>query len=67
MLWREAENPAPISKLGWWSESRKSPRFTYWVGVIALSLALFFGIVASVLSAAQVWVSYNAWKRPKVS
>jgi hypothetical protein len=61
-LWLDADDPAPVSKLGWWSEGKKSPRFVYWAGVIALSIAVFFGVVASVLSAVQVWLTYCAWK-----
>ena len=61
-LWLEADNPAPVTKFGWWSESKKSPRFTYWAGTIALGFALFFGIIATILSALQVWISYCAWK-----
>jgi hypothetical protein len=62
LLWLEADNPAPVSKVGWWSESKKSPRFTYWAGLIALTFAVFFGVTATMLSALQVWISYRAWK-----
>lgn len=62
MLWQESENPAPVSRIGKWSESRKSPRFTWWAGVIALSIAVFFGLLATLLSAVQVWISYSSWK-----
>jgi hypothetical protein len=61
-LWREADDPAPITRLGWWSESKRNPRFTYWAGVVALSFAVFFGVVATILSAMQVWISYCAWR-----
>ncbi|KAF2665527.1 hypothetical protein BT63DRAFT_67874 [Microthyrium microscopicum] len=61
-LWLDADDPAPVSKLGWWSESKKSPRSMYWAGVLALTFAVFFGILASVFSALQVWISYCAWK-----
>jgi hypothetical protein len=66
-LWKEADEPAPVSQLGWWSESKKSPRFTYWAGIIALSFAVVFGILATVLSALQVWISYCTWKNDPMS
>jgi hypothetical protein len=66
-LWLEADNPAPVSKIGWWSEGKNSPRFTYWATNIALSFAVFFGITATMLSAAQVLISYRAWKEPNPS
>jgi hypothetical protein len=61
-LWREADDPTPITRLGWWSESKKSPRFTYWAGVVALSFAIFFVVMATILSGLQVWISYCTWK-----
>lgn len=61
MLWQESENPAPIGRIGRWSESRKSPRFQWWAAMVALSIAIFFGIVASILSAIQVWITYSSW------
>lgn len=66
-LWLDANDPAPVSKLGWWSESKKSPRFTYWAGVDALTIAVFFGLLASILSAVQVWITYCAWKNDPMS
>jgi hypothetical protein len=62
VLWLEADNPAPVSQAGWWSESKKSPRFNYWAGVIALSFAVLFGIVSTTLGALQVWISYCTWR-----
>lgn len=61
LLWKEAEDPTPITAMGKWSDSNKSPRFMYWAGVIAVSIAIFFGIVATVLGALQVWISYCSW------
>ena len=51
MLWKEAEDPIPITAMGKWSESKKSPRFMYWAGVVAVSIATFFGSVATALGA----------------
>ncbi|KAH0544928.1 hypothetical protein FGG08_001008 [Glutinoglossum americanum] len=59
---KEVEDPTPMTWVEKWADSKKSPRFTYWVGFIALCFALFFGIVASVLGAIQVWISYCAWQ-----
>ena len=50
----EAEDPKPtgyFSKLG---DRKKSPRFMYWCGVLALSVAIMFGIVSTMLGALQV-------------
>jgi len=47
-----------------WSDRRKSPRFMYWAGVLALVLAFLFGIFATVLGVLRVWISYCGWKGP---
>jgi hypothetical protein len=60
-LWKEADDPTPITMIERWSESRKNPRFTYWCTVVSLIIAISFGIVATVLSAVQVWISYCSW------
>lgn len=60
-LWKEAEDPTPVTMLERWSESRKNPRFTYWCTVVSLSIAIAFGFVATALGALQVWISYCAW------
>ncbi|KAM7184915.1 hypothetical protein V8F20_012007 [Naviculisporaceae sp. PSN 640] len=60
-LWKEAEDPTPVTMVERWSESRKNPRFTYWCTVVSLSIAIAFGAVATVLGALQVWISYCGW------
>ncbi|KAI9755414.1 MAG: hypothetical protein M1815_005049 [Lichina confinis] len=59
---REVEDPTPMAWHEKWSDRRKSPRFTYWAAVIALSVALLFGIAATVLGALQVYISYCSWQ-----
>ncbi|KAK4209808.1 hypothetical protein QBC37DRAFT_45376 [Rhypophila decipiens] len=60
-LWKEAEDPTPVTIVERWSESRKNPRFTYWCTVVSLSIAIAFGAVATMLGALQVWISYCSW------
>ena len=59
---KEVEDPTPMTWYEKWSDRRKSPRYTYWAGVIALGFALFFGITATILGALQVWISYCSWQ-----
>jgi hypothetical protein len=57
-LLKEVEDPTPMTWYERWSDRRKAPRYTYWAGVMALALALFFGIASTVLGALQVWIGY---------
>ena len=59
---KEVEDPIPMTWYEKWSDRRKSPRYTYWAGVIALGFALFFSITATILGALQVWISYCSWQ-----
>ncbi|KAH8898204.1 hypothetical protein GQ53DRAFT_817499 [Thozetella sp. PMI_491] len=52
-LWKEADDPAPITLIERWSESRRNPRFTYWCTVVSITIAILFGMVATGLSAVQ--------------
>ncbi len=60
-LWKEADDPTPVTTIERWSESRRNPRFTYWCTVVSLTIAIMFGISATVLAALQVWISYCTW------
>jgi len=60
-LWREADDPTPVTEIGRWSESRRNPRFTYWCAFLSLTLALMFGVAATILGALQVWISFCSW------
>ncbi|KAK4209730.1 hypothetical protein QBC37DRAFT_429942 [Rhypophila decipiens] len=60
-LCSEAEDPEPTSSIGKYTERRKSPRFTYWCGLVAIMVAIAFGLVSTVLAALQVWISYCSW------
>ncbi len=61
VLWKEIENPAPITRIERWSDKRKSSRWSTWWVVLGLGFAVLFGVVATALSAVQVWISYCAW------
>ncbi|KAK6856658.1 hypothetical protein PG990_011503 [Apiospora arundinis] len=50
-LWIEAEDPTPITTVGKWSDSKKSGRYVYWAGFMALVIAIIFGIAATALAA----------------
>lgn len=56
-LWREADDPTPISRIEKWSEARRNPRFTYWCAVVSIVIAASFGLLALGLGAVQVWVA----------
>ena len=60
-LWREADDPTPTTQMGRWTEAKRNPRFTYWCTALSLAFAITFGLVATVLSAVQVWISYCDW------
>ncbi|KAK8109766.1 hypothetical protein PG999_007903 [Apiospora kogelbergensis] len=60
-LWIEAEDPTPITTVGNWSDSKKSGRYVYWAGFMAIVIAIIFGIAATALAAVQVWISWCAW------
>ncbi|KAK8024336.1 hypothetical protein PG993_012402 [Apiospora rasikravindrae] len=60
-LWVEAEDPTPITTVGKWSDSKKSGRYVYWAGFVALVIVILFGIAATVLAALQVWISWCSW------
>ena len=57
-LLKEVEEPTPMTWYERFSDRRKSPRYSYWCTVIAIVLALFFGIASTVLGALQVWMGY---------
>jgi len=61
---QEVAEPTPMSWHEKWSDRRKSPRYMYWAGALALMLAFLFGNFATVLGALQVWISYCSWKGP---
>jgi hypothetical protein len=60
-LWKEADDPTPITRIERWAESKRNPRFTYWCTVVSISVAILIGLLASALAAVQVWISYCAW------
>ena len=62
ILFIEAEDPAPVSLFGKWAERRKAARHTFWLTFIAFVVAILFGIVATILSALQVWITYCQWQ-----
>ncbi|KAK0733218.1 hypothetical protein B0T26DRAFT_745285 [Lasiosphaeria miniovina] len=60
-LWKEADDPTPVTAVERWSEARRNPRFTYWCTVVSVSIAIAFGMAATALGAIQVWISYCGW------
>ncbi|KAI1080252.1 hypothetical protein F5B20DRAFT_589677 [Whalleya microplaca] len=60
-LWKEADDPTPTGRIEQWSESRRNPRFTYWCTIASLTIAIMFGMLATILGALQVWISYCSW------
>ncbi|CZR41603.1 uncharacterized protein FPRO_11192 [Fusarium proliferatum ET1] len=61
-LYAESEDPAPVSRPGRWAQRKRSPRHTFWLTFIALVAAALFGIVATIIGAVQVWISWCQWK-----
>ncbi len=62
VLWKEVENPTAVTRIERWSERRKSPRWNTWWVVLGLVFAGLFGLLASILGALQVWISYCSWR-----
>ncbi|KAI0554385.1 hypothetical protein F4679DRAFT_525901 [Xylaria curta] len=62
MLLEEVEDPTPLSWMGRWSERRKAARYSFWVTFAAFVIAMVFGLVATILGAVQVWISYCQWQ-----
>jgi hypothetical protein len=61
VLWKEIENPTPVTRVERWSDKRKSARWTTWWVVLGLVFAVMFGLTATILGAMQVWISYCSW------
>ncbi|KXX80604.1 hypothetical protein MMYC01_202707 [Madurella mycetomatis] len=62
VLWKEIENPTPVTRIERWSDKRKSARWATWWVVLGLLFASLFGLMATVLGALQVWISYCSWR-----
>lgn len=60
-LWKEVDDPTPVTRIERFSEKRKSPRWTTWWVLLGLVFAILFGITATVLGAMQVWISWCSW------
>ncbi|KAL1836639.1 hypothetical protein VTJ49DRAFT_4826 [Mycothermus thermophilus] len=60
-LWREVENPRPVTRVERWVDKRKDQRWSTWWVVLGVMLAVLFGITATILGALQVWISYCSW------
>lgn len=61
VLFKEIENPTPMTRIEKWSEKRKSPRWTTWWVALGLFVAILFGVAATTLAALQVWISWCSW------
>jgi hypothetical protein len=61
VLWKEIENPTPVTRIERWSDRRKSARWNTWWVVLGLVFAVLFGLAATILGALQVWISYCSW------
>jgi hypothetical protein len=60
-IWREADDPNPITRIEKWTEARRNPRFTYWCTVVSIMLAITFGMLSIGLAAAQLWIAWCDW------
>ncbi|KAK1522131.1 uncharacterized protein CCOS01_09843 [Colletotrichum costaricense] len=60
-LLKEVDDPTPTTRWERYAERRKSPRHMYKCALAAFIVAAIFGILATVLAAVQVWISYCAW------
>ncbi|KAK0644164.1 hypothetical protein B0T16DRAFT_460246 [Cercophora newfieldiana] len=61
VLFKEIENPTPMTRIEKWSEKRKSPRWTTWWVAVGLFVAILFGVAATAIGALQVWISWCSW------
>lgn len=53
-LWKEADDPTPITRIERWSEAKRNPRFTHLCTAVSLMVAISFGVLATALTAVQV-------------
>lgn len=60
-LLREVDEPTAVTWLERHAERRRSPRHMYKCAMAALIVTAVFGMLATVLAAVQVWISYCAW------
>ncbi|EXF82296.1 hypothetical protein CFIO01_08183 [Colletotrichum fioriniae PJ7] len=60
-LLKEVDDPTPTTRWERYAERRKSPRHMYKCALAAFIVAAIIGILATVLAAVQVWISYCAW------
>jgi len=63
LIYEEANNPTPVSRLSQWAERYRLPRYTYLATVIGFAIALVFGIVSTWLAAIQIWIAYSAERK----
>lgn len=63
-LYEEAEEPTPNSAIGRWAQRRQAARHMYWVTVAAFALAIFLGIISTIVGILQLWVSWCQWQEP---
>ena len=61
LLWKEIENPTPVTAIERWTDKRKSASWNTWWVVLGLGFAVLFGFAATGLGAVQVWISYCSW------
>ncbi|KAL3418121.1 hypothetical protein PVAG01_09836 [Phlyctema vagabunda] len=66
-IYAEAEDPTPVSWFGKWAERRKAARHTFWLTFVGFMVAILFGILASILAAVQIWLSYCQWQGENAS
>ncbi|KAK1490172.1 hypothetical protein CTAM01_10841 [Colletotrichum tamarilloi] len=60
-LLKEVDDPTPTTRWERYADERKSPRHMYKCALAAFIVAAIFGILATVLAAVQVWISYCDW------
>ncbi|KXH50631.1 hypothetical protein CSAL01_11673 [Colletotrichum salicis] len=60
-LLEEVDDPTPTTRWERYAERRKSPRHMYKCAIAAFIVAEILGILATMLAAVQVWISYCDW------
>lgn len=61
VLWREIENPTPMTGVEKWTEKRRGYFWTTWWGILGVTAAIVSLIITMGLGGVQVWIGYCAW------
>lgn len=63
VLWKEIENPTPMTGVEKWTEKRRGHFWTTWWGIMGVAAAIVSLIITMGLGGVQVWIgTARGWK-----